>query len=345
MLHITNGDSAATGLRRAGLPGVVLPWRDVLHEGPVPAGLPLDRLGAVRARFLADSGRGDYDEVRAAFAHRDGVLAGFREHEEVVLWFEHDLYDQLQLLQLLDWFADQDRAETALTLICIGAFPGRERFLGLGELTPAQLGDLFPTRAPVTDGLLALGRAAWHAFRAPDPRAVEFALDRDTSALPFLAAALRRHLEEFPAVEHGLSRTERQLLAVVAAGGQTPVGIFLAAQEQEERPFMGDLTAWAQLRRLSSGGNPLVTTATGGAFTLPPDPRQAPDETFLRQRVVLTMHGGRVLGGRADQVQLNGIDRWLGGVHLHGPEAPWRWDGRGRRLVRPGTPRGDVADA
>ena len=39
----------------ASLPGLVLPWVDVLHEGPVPA-LPPDKLRAVRARFL----RGTY---------------------------------------------------------------------------------------------------------------------------------------------------------------------------------------------------------------------------------------------------------------------------------------------
>jgi hypothetical protein len=25
-------------------------------------------------------------------------------------------------------------------------------------------------------------------------------------------------------------------------------------------------------------------------------------------------------------VALNGIDRWVGGVHLQGRDAPWRWD-------------------
>ncbi len=33
MLHITNGDAAGLKLQRAGVPGIVLAWRDVLHEG------------------------------------------------------------------------------------------------------------------------------------------------------------------------------------------------------------------------------------------------------------------------------------------------------------------------
>jgi len=33
-----------------------------------------------------------------------------------------------------------------------------------------------------------------------------------------------------------------------------------------------------------------------------------------------------VLAGRADQIALNGIDRWIGGVHLTGRDGGWRWD-------------------
>jgi hypothetical protein len=31
---------------------------------------------------------------------------------------------------------------------------------------------------------------------------------------------------------------------------------------------------------------------------------------------------------------LNGIDRWIGGVHLQGQETDWRWDEENGRLLR-----------
>ena len=40
----------------------------------------------------------------------------------------------------------------------------------------------------------------------------------------------------------------------------------------------------------------------------------------------LTDSGARVLAAQADQIALNGIDRWIGGVHPHGHHVPWRWD-------------------
>jgi hypothetical protein len=44
--------------------------------------------------------------------------------------------------------------------------------------------------------------------------------------------------------------------------------------------------------------------------------------------------GAHALAGEADQIALNGIDRWIGGVHLHGHEAPWRWEDGTESIVR-----------
>ena len=45
--------------------------------------------------------------------------------------------------------------------------------------------------------------------------------------------------------------------------------------------------------------------------------------------------GARVLAGGVDQVALNGIDRWIGGVHLYGRQVPWRWDDGTETIVGP----------
>jgi hypothetical protein len=49
-------------------------------------------------------------------------------------------------------------------------------------------------------------------------------------------------------------------------------------------------------------------------------------------RLSLTSAGRSVLAGAADHVHLNGIDRWIGGVHLAGDEAHWRW-GEGTETI------------
>ena len=233
MLHITNGDCAAEVIRAAGVGGEVLPWRDVLHEGPVPARLSLESLSAVRARFIAGSGWGPEGEVERGFRERDETLRRCRAHDEVVLWFEHDLYDQLQLAQLLDFFADHDPAPTRLTLVCGSEY--------LGSSTPGRLAERFVRRVDVDDDALALGEAAWNAFTAPDPHAIEALVAGGTAALPLIAPALIRHLEQFPSTRNGLSRTEQQALEAIAGGAATVKDAYqAAAQEREEAVWLGD---------------------------------------------------------------------------------------------------------
>jgi hypothetical protein len=289
MLHVTNGDSAGESLSASGVPGSVISWRDVLHEGPVPAGLTLEAMSEVRARFLAHWDPGSFPAVAASFAKRDGAL---RPARHVVLWFEHDLYDQLQLLQILATLSSEPGTEAEM--ICIDAFPGVVPFYGLGQLTPVQLASLWPKRQPVTAEQRSLGARAWHAFTSPDPGAVRQLLATDLGALPFLGNALRRLLDEYPAPPTGLGRTERQLLQAIARGVRSFAELFPANAAAEEASFMGDTTVESRLEALIRARTPLVT----------PEP------------YTLTAAGQRVLAGEVDARQLNGIDRWIGGVHF-----------------------------
>ena len=325
MLHITNGDSAAETIKDVVFSGQILAWRDVLHEGPVPANLSLAQLSQVRAEFIAAQGWGNRLEIEQSFAERDQLLSRFQEQDEVVLWFEHDLYDQLQLLQILAWFAECDLLiPTKLKLICINESPGVQPFFGLGQLNANQLAALYPQRTLLAREQIKLGRAAWEAFTASEPTEITTLLAGKTLALPFLHNALLRHLQQFPSNVNGLGRSEQQILAAIAAGNHTPSEIFHADQAMEEAVFMGDSTFWSYLKRLCEGAQPLLKVASGAEFFLPLTPS---DKNFLAQKLVLTDTGRAVLAGQADQIKLNGIDRWFGGVHLQGQEIVWRWDG------------------
>jgi hypothetical protein len=89
------------------------------------------------------------------------------------------------------------------------------------------------------------------------------------------------------------------------------------------------------LESLSRCASPLVVFAEGEPIVQPGNPAEA--DRFWRRRAVVTEAGREVLDGRRDRVRTYGIDRWLGGVHLMGHEAAWRWDPATRRLVA--TPR------
>jgi len=165
-LHVTNGDSAAGILRQTGLAGRILPWRDVLHDGPVPA-VGDRELRRVRADFLAGEDPADRDELLRWLEQRDRTLAEGRDGE-YVLWFEADLYDQLQLAQILATLGELAVPPSRVTLVCVGEYPGVAHFGGLGELDPEQLRGLLTTAAtPLGQAAAELAARAWAALGVP----------------------------------------------------------------------------------------------------------------------------------------------------------------------------------
>jgi redox-sensitive transcriptional activator SoxR len=328
LLHVTNGESAGNTLRQTVLGGAVLSWQDALHEGPVPA-LPRRELLRARARFLADCGWGRRQALLSSLERRDRqLLDALRDGVQVVLWFEHDVYDQLQLLDVL---ALAHAEGIAPELIVVGAVPGRPSFAGLGELGAGELETLWPSREKAAPDTLAAAADAWAALRAPEPTALAGLATRETAGMPFLAGAVRRLLAELPAPADGLSGTERRALQAVAAGATSPPAAFVAAQRLEDAPFLGDTWFHRALSALGQGETRLVETDDGAP--LPPAPPLGDGQLFARLRLRLTAAGERVLAGAADRVELLGLDRWLGGTHVTA-ESLWRWDPAALQLVR-----------
>ena len=311
-LHISNGDS--TDLAGTGLARHILYWRDVLHEGPVPAVRPQE-LRRIRAAFLRHADADDRGEGLEMFAERDRIVEAHRDRD-YVLWFEADMYDQLQIIQILARLADLEVPAEHITLICIGEHPGFARFGGLGQLTAEQLRRLPDTNAAarLTPAALELAERAWSAFQAPIPAGLGAIAATRSPELRFLGEAFDRLSREYPSTRDGLSLTERRVIAAVADGATDAGTVFSRAAAREVRPYLGDTWCFAIMDRMANAPTPLLTLAPGG--------RPADRHT----RVQLTSTGERVLAGQLDQVGLNGIDRWIGGVHLTGKQARWRWD-------------------
>ena len=270
MLHLANGDAAAGVLRKANLPGEVATWADCLDQGPLQGRPGTAQFRALRAEFLAGCGLGDQ---RAQLDAWDAPL--LLRPDEVVLWLEADLNCQLALLHHL--------ALRPASLVLTPA--------PVAKYAPEELAALLPMRTQPSAALVGLAQAGWSAVTSPDPRAIEKLLETDTSAMPFLAKALRRLLEELPAPGSGLSRTDRQLLETSAD--------FKAAQAREEEPFITDLFFALRIEELH--GKDLIADGQ------------------------LTGLGRDCLEGRLDYRTL-ADPRWLGGVLVEGPSS-FRWDG------------------
>lgn len=316
-LIITNGDSAGDSLKQAYPDMVVLPWRDVLHEGPVPMTAEPIELSEVRVRYLNDKWGVDAD---ADFGAREGLLGDVSDFERISLWFEHDLYDQLQLVQVLDRLS-VDMPTEDLSLVQADDY--------LGHYGPDDIGVWQDRSVSVSQDQLDIAIKSWHALRQETPEAWCALLETDLSALPHLQAAVLRMLEELPSAQGGVSRTERHILEIIDAGHTQPGKIFKAYQACEEAQFMGDWSFFDRLDGLAMAAEPLLICAADVRFA--PGLGDAAFQEYLQNSYRLSDFGQAVLAGEQDHAQTNVIDFWWGGTFVTN-EKLWRWDGLKQEL-------------
>lgn len=333
-LFVTNGDSAAANIRTSGLRGRVMEWRDMLHDGPVPALDSLDLVSDVRADYLAQALGLDFGEVRADFAQRDGLISAHIAYAEVELWFEHDLFDQLQLIQLLAFFA-REPERVGLRLMQADTY--------LGALAPARMPALAPQAGPVTSLQLESGRTAWAAFTEPTPQGIAALAAAPVPDLPFLSPAFRRLLAELPAPRTGLSLTQERALRLLTAGPALAGRLFGEVTHQEEAQFLGDLGFFLRLDEMAFGPEPLISGLPFAVNTLRPftpgDPPMRNEITYrayAASTLSLTPAGEAALRGELDHAAANRIDRWIGGTRLTGADC-WRFDRGSGALLPPAT--------
>jgi len=301
ILNIVNGNACIGMMKEAQIIGDFLPWGDFLHEGPVPKDLSLEELSQVRATFISTSGYGDIQEVYKTFQERNRKLLEYNNYDKITLWFEHDLYDQLQLLQVLTWFEKKNLEKITLTLICTNNY--------LGESTTQQIQKLLTYENRVTPQHLNLAKKAWSAFTSVTPERWFNLTKESTELLPFLKGAIFRMLEEYPNTKCGLSRTQYQTLAIVSNGISDPLDIFLKYQSFEERKFMGDVIFFKILKELEE--HKLLSR--------------------IEKEIKLTVLGQKVLDGKENWLNIKPIHHFIGGVELT-KDKLWCWSVEERNI-------------
>ncbi len=322
-LHIRCGHDIQQPLEEAGFAGDLL-----VHAFPYISA-PLRR-GTEGLEWMA---RHLIDRHLPADARYEQQLEGLRRHEErlhasaqdyerVVIWMEHDSWDQLILARLLAHYANAEQPR-ALELITLDEFPGSQRFLGLGQLPPEALRLLWPTRKAVTPPQLALGDAAWSALTADDPRPLAALARSGTPELPIMAPALRRHLRELPSVENGLGLTAH--LALQLLSESSPVPLYrvwsVLMLERDPLPYAPDLMFLDLIRQMLAASELVISLLPDPVGQKPPS-REKP----FSQSVAITDLGRAVLRGERDWLSLRPPSRWVGGVHVQPDVACWRWD-------------------
>ncbi len=325
-LHIVNGEHVLGQLKEMGFRGRFLEWTEVLHEGRLHESLRGEAYNRIRAEAIAERyPPASEEQTLKTLAARDEALESCGDFEEVVLWFESDLYDQLQLLEILSRFDERRLRSTHMTL----AFGAEEL---LGNLGSDEKEVLWEQRIPVSIDQVREAKQLWELICFGRFLEIQERVRERTFATPGLREALIRWFQEFPSLDNGLSRVERQILEGLVEGFARLGKLFLYSQSKESPVYMGDSTFYYYIQRLVEGDRPLIRQTVGEEFLILGNTGYSKE--FRAQEFELSEEGRAVLEGRVDAITLRGIDRWIGGYHLT-PQSRLRWDGLKGELVEP----------
>ena len=258
-LHINGGDISGNAIARSGVPGDVLVWHDILYDGPRKPGWPDEETLQARSRFLEEATGGGLSaqKVLQTLKTQYAALESSRRYDHRVLWFDACLFDQAMLCHILACLRILGIEQA--DLLCVDAFPGIEPFHGLGQLSPEQMASVYDRRRPVTGDQFLFAERVDRAFALQDRSVFQDLAEAADAPLPWVPAAVRRWLREWPDCARGLGRLEQLALEAVRAGRETPVGIFAFAASRDTPPqFWGDTMLWAKVNALADRQPPLV---------------------------------------------------------------------------------------
>ncbi len=310
-LHITNGDSGVAVIQHAGFEGDFLPWQDVLHVGPVLPAQSLNRFDPPRIQFLSDFFCMPIEGIESDFKHRRHVWEQASEYDAVNLWFEHDLYDQLQLCQVLYLLAQTSEIRNTFHLIQTDHY--------IGESSSQAIRTAHENKVPINENHLMDAVKVWQAVTHSTPESLLACLNDVAMSLKYMHGAVDRLLSELPHPKTGLSLSQQRILNPLLLKEHKQSELFQLMQQAEEPKFMGDSVFHELVQAMLLCPNPLLS---------------ATDEENPWSRVVsLTPTGEQVLNGTNNHINLNGINHWVGGCHLK-EEHVWCYDDQNKTLTR-----------
>lgn len=206
-LHILNGDATIPEFRKSGIKGDLVIWREALCDGPVSDPIRENLFWEKRATYIQE-GLGGENYADKMLTELD-KLRDLSSYNEVVLWFEYDLFCQVNMLACLS-FIDHEQ----VSLICLGnELDGQLR--GLGEISAGHFQMLFKGRSFLSKEDISYARAAWQAYVHPTPEKLRTLTP--SSTFKHLKPAIEAHLTRLPQ-KNGLNDLEVKMLDGIREG-------------------------------------------------------------------------------------------------------------------------------
>lgn len=213
ILHITNGDDLSEKITRLDLPGDIITWREMLCEGPTIREVGSKEFFELREHFLKLNYNISEQEYREKFISELNKLAAINKYEEIVLWFEFDLFSHMNLLALIA-FLRQNQKNYPMSLVCSRKLEGETEMAPLSELSENRLEKHYQYRIPLNEEDINTAEFIWELYCGKNPKRLISEITRTTN-FEYLASSIRAHIERFPNAVTGLNSLESNVLKLI----------------------------------------------------------------------------------------------------------------------------------
>lgn len=210
-LHITNGSVLTERLKVLQFSGEFLTWHEMLCEGPTSLLVDTDEFIGIREKFLNSYYNLEYnqDEFKAEI----DKLNHLNNYDEIVLWFEYDLFCHINLIAIIYQLLAKNNT-IPVSLVCSGRVKNEKGLKGIGELKSYQLKNHYKKRVILCDTDLELAKTCWEIYNSTDHNNFK-PLIVTSSSFEYLTNCLKAHLRRFPDSRSGLSTLEFNILKLV----------------------------------------------------------------------------------------------------------------------------------
>ncbi|WP_299179741.1 DUF1835 domain-containing protein [uncultured Aquimarina sp.] len=214
-LHITNGDTLTDRLKELHLvDGELITWREMLCEGPTSIKIETEKAIAKRKEFLQKYYRISPADYQKKFVSQLEKLNTPGKYEEIILWFEYDLFCHINMISVISLLLRKKIRDTPVYLVCSGRVENEKKCLGLCELSDIQLKKHFEDKTLLNLNDLELASHIWTLYCESNPKKIVGQIKKQSS-FEYLSICLRAHLQRFPNMLTGLNILEHNILEMV----------------------------------------------------------------------------------------------------------------------------------
>ena len=265
-LHITNGDSTTNYLKKLNIEGEFITWREMLCEGKTTIDVGSERFWKNRFLYLKSS----YKVTKQKFINYTlkeyRNLCNKKQLDEIVLWFENDLFCQINMIAVISWLK---RYRKGYTISIIQPKQRRSTvYKGFSELTENQISQALKKRINLTLDDIEYADYIWQLYCSDSPLRLEVVYKFNPMS-PFqnLTTAVEDHLKRFPSIHNGLNAVENQILSIAHANmlknKDQLVGTLLKSQPNYGYGDLQYLQKLEQLKSLFTSFNPVMLSRKG----------------------------------------------------------------------------------